>query len=689
MDDQVQTITYDGVDHDFPMSFSQQDIARALKAYHVAPTNAPPPPASGVGSIAPNGDTVANEPHGLIQQVGDSLSNTWEGLKHLGSVPMDEGKAAIAAYQQGNYARALMHAGNATFPGPAMAYQLGSNALAAQGHQGDLMQQAASQGNNTEAVMRGVAAGVPVVGPMAADMYDKTQAGRGAEAATDLATQAFFGKLLEGGTSSPIVKNLNNPVSEAALQELENSGIPMTAGQRQGNTAVQRIEQQIPTSNAQRFYNDQQAALGQEMQSRVNTLSPTQTNEYGAGQGIQDRLAKTINAGKAEADQRYDSVRQQVAANPQSVQTGMTAGQGPQPTGVLDAQGNPVMSAAVPGQPIMSTMNSPVDLQPFQQSMRPIWDEINATMPEGKKLYSGAYTSLKDIMDRDMADGTNRYIDPMAFDKKLGALKALTRDGGSSLLSNQTQGLAKQLIGNGEQGLEQGLGPQSYQMLQFARRKVTDYYATQHQLSDLPSEPAAAYSQLTRGGDKVVDQLRTLQQVAPKEVQTMGRTYLQGLVDKATKDGGFDRTAGVTADWNRMGPETKTLLFGKDFSADMDKFLLGAKKVRTDYNPSGTAKAVAALGPLAGVAGAAYETITGNPGAGAAIAGGVAGTHALSSVLFTPGGIKALTSAIKLRPGTPEFANAMAGINAMVKANQAKEDTQNNLQGALNGANAK
>jgi hypothetical protein len=68
---------------------------------------------------------------------------------------------------------------------------------------------------------------------------------------------------------------------------------------------------------------------------------------------------------------------------------------------------------------------------------------------------------------------------------------------------------------------------------------------------------------------------------------------------KATAEGGFGRAQGLLADWQRLGPQTKQLLF-RDAAhvKDLDNFFLLAKKLAENPNPSGTALTLAKGGEL-------------------------------------------------------------------------------------------
>src|SRR5690606_19850741 len=73
-------------------------------------------------------------------------------------------------------------------------------------------------------------------------------------------------------------------------------------------------------------------------------------------------------------------------------------------------------------------------------------------------------------------------------------------------------------------------------------------------------------------------------------VPLIARAYLEGLMEKATAAGGFKRADGLWADWQRLGPETKAVLFpDRGLRNDLNNFFLLAKKAAENPNPSGTA----------------------------------------------------------------------------------------------------
>jgi hypothetical protein len=475
----------------------------------------------------------------------------------------------------------------------------------------------------------------------------------------------------------PIVSNVNNAAEEAALRSVE-PHVPMSVGQRTGQRGVQRAEQALENfpGSASRAH-QARAATEEALAKRSGALAAqaggVRTNPYGAGKAIQQRLQARINRLKGHADSLYNSVRQDTAANKQSVQTGTTTIPGSNPAASLTPAGMPRTV------PVMSTLETPVALDPIRKGLTPIYEDLKRALPDARRANSPAWRSLEELMTSDKT-----HMNAMDFDKTLSAVKSLARDGDSPFLSTQSQRVAKQIIANGEAEFQKamaGAGPNTVAKLKQARNAVRAYHDTAELLGDLNDEPARLYSNLVTGGDRTLDTLKELHKVAPSELKTVGRTYLEGMVEKATNEGGFGRSAGIKADWQRLGPETKELLFGKQLTKDMDNFMLAAKRLTTERNPSGTAHMTAALGGLGAAGAIVHSLFTGSPAEAATAAGGlVVAPNVAARLLLTPGGAKLMTQTLTLPVRTPAWTAAVANLAGMAAEEQRKERKPNPWQ---------
>ena len=532
------------------------------------------------------------------------------------------------------------------------------------------------KGNYAESAFHTVAGAVPVLGPAAAAAAKDLDEGRYGEGAAHLLelfgpdiAKALPEKWLPKISRS--VENVNNPTEEKALKSVENE-VRMTPGQRAGQAALQTSEKNLKNapgtaSQAEQFYSGQESDLATAGRRRVSAQGGQVTNPFGAGSAVQETLGARISRLKEYADKLYDSTRKTTARNAKDVETGTTAGAAFDPTAPLP-------------QSRMVRLESPVALGPVRKQLQSVYEELARNLPEAKRANSPAFRAL----DEFMKSGSD-HMNAMDFDKFLGAVKSITRDGNSSILSSQSQRLAKLVVSAGEKQFQDaiaGAGPNVVDKLQRARKAVAEYHNTADFLEDLNGEPGALYSNLTTGGDRVQNTLKEIGQKAPKALQTVGRTYLEQMMDKATREGGFGRSAGVKADWEKLGPETKNLIFGPATTKAMDEFLLAAKKL-TPAQGSATADRLSALTQYGDIGAAIAEfvggTALGHPAAGAAGAAATLGKTRLQPAIlaklsFKPLGAQLLKQSITLPINSPKWNNAMRNLTAMAAVENEQED---------------
>lgn len=459
----------------------------------------------------------------------------------------------------------------------------------------------------------------------------------------------------------PGAYNYLKGAAKDAIEWAESKGIPMTFGQRTGNVALSRAEQGLQnvmgaSGPALRQARTQEEAIEKIGPDLINRYAPGQNlNEFETGQNVAARVQQIITSAKAQADKLYDDVRTMYEKGKKVVQTGTKA------SPIID----PATGQAIQV-PVTKTFETPVDVAAAKTKLKPIYDELSQTMPEAKRQYSPGYAALKQLME-----GPD-IVDAVVADRNLSALKSILRKSGNPYLNSQSQGIAWATVQDLSQAFNRGLNavnPNILPTLQKARDAVTAQHTAAEILNDLPSEPAQLYGLLSRPGDRTVEAIKELKKLAPTQVQQVARTYLQGMWDKLTEGGEMKRAAGAFRDWQKMGPETKKLIFGGN-TQELDKFFLAVKRLRLDYNPSGTAAmALASIGPV----GAAIHTFF-TPGTmedklkrGAIeIPAAFMWGNMLSRLLVTPGGAKALTTVLNSPSQSQPFRNAVSGVASMV-----------------------
>lgn len=659
--------------------FHQQPLGARLSVLRTYPEFSALSPKDQGGLVAHAQQQVVGTTAAVNKPQGAPDPGLWSTLGHDAmSIP---GAVAKTAVDVGKIALNPLEATNPT-NAVNQAAQAGVN-------QFQKAKQEFKQGNYVSGMGRTIAAALPVVGPAAAQAGEELgggQPGAGAAHALELLGPSAYSALGEAGALPAAARiprnleNVNNPVVDQAIASVA-PRVRMTPGQRTGQLGLQTSERNLKNmpgtaTEAEQFYQGAQDDIAAEGNRLVQQQGGQATNPYGAGQAVQQALKQRIQNRKSFADELYDSVRKDTAANLKPVQTGVTP-----PSSVLGPNGQPYGGA-----PVFSLMETPVDLAPIRQQLQPVYDDLAANLTPVKQASSPAFTALKNLMERQDL----QQMPAMDFDKFLGALKSITRNGQSGELSSQSQRLAGQVISAGEGQLSQalsGAGPKVASTLKQARDAVKDYHDTNSFLTDLqrkpnePYEPAAIYDNLVHGGDRVTNTLKMLRETADQQpythrnvIATIGRTYLQEMMDKATREGGWGRSAGVDADWNRLGPEAKEILFGPAVQR-LDDFFLAAKKL-TPAVGSPTADRLSALVSYGDVGAAIAEFVggsaMGHPAVGAL---GAAATLAktrlqpaiLAKLSFKPAGAQLLQQVLTVPINSPAFNRAMAGLTAMAQ----------------------
>jgi hypothetical protein len=293
-----------------------------------------------------------------------------------------------------------------------------------------------------------------------------------------------------------------------------------------------------------------------------------------------------------------------------------------------------------------------VNVTPVKQAFAPIYDsllrerELVGTLQGGK---GRALVALDAIMK-----GPNDVPFDVA-DAALGDLKALARTSDLPALRTQGQGLAAKAVtelGAQVDAAAFGAGDQVKFALDAGRAATRAKYATADVLDLLRAEPRELFNQLTRQKDAGLVKLRAIQETVPDQVPHLARALLEDMLAPATERGRFEHTDRLYADWQKLGPDTKKLLFpDAELRGRLDNFFLLAKRINENPNPSGTAH-VAAIGAQ----GAMFWT---NPLVALKTQ---LGAYGLSKLLYTPRGVRAVTKVLSSMPArpTPETLQAAA-----------------------------
>ena len=492
---------------------------------------------------------------------------------------------------------------------------------------------------------------IPLVGPQLDAIGDNaTQPGQLGAALGDAAafglTQAvpmspYLPKALAKVKSVRIAPKITNPnpTEAAAMEYMQGEGVPVSAAAQTGNPYVRNIQKAVDSTplgavvaqGAQKATTEGLQDLAGRLADRSN---PTPVVPEQAGQAIQSALSGKAAQHAANAETSYNTFRsiEEQPGSMRTVQTGTKQ--------VIDPATKQVTNV-----PVMEDVPMPVDIKPIKTALKPIYDDMLKWMEPAKRNASAGFTAIKSIIE-----GPD-VIPASQAEAGLGGLKQLAREG-----AGRNGGLAKFVTPKLQEAIDNAvtaIDPQALRELQAGRAETAAQYGTKAVLDQLRTEPVQTFGQMTYAKDAGIDLLRQVQREAPGELPKVGRAWLEDVLHGprgAIAEGGFNRADGLWQQWRNLGPETKRLIFQNPLLiADLDKFFLAAKKMAENPNPSGTA----ILGMSAG-SGALIFT---HPATGIPMA---IGAGALSKMLHSPAGVRALTEGLTVPVGKGAAASIAA-----------------------------
>lgn len=436
----------------------------------------------------------------------------------------------------------------------------------------------------------------------------------------------------------PVLKNPNTAEADAAAFGLR-EGIPVDAGTASGNRFLRGTQRLAGESiggsgiaeRAGQARSQGLATLGEQLAAKTGRSATTSEQ---AGQSIRGALDARVTGLNDDATAAYGRLR------------------------AMEEAARPETRSVQPGAPVQS-VRFPVNVKASKAQLQPIYEqllrerELTGVLQGGKGRALVALDTLMNGPD---------YAPLSVVDAALGDIKALARGADIPALRTQGQGIAAEAVkalDSQVRATAAKAGPDVLKALEEGRKATTQKYRVadirERLLGGTGDEPAKLTNRLLAGQDTAIDKLRELKSVAPDELAGVGRSFLDGLLQKATEAQGFDHAAKLYADWQRMGPETKRLLF-KDpaYVHDLDRFFLLAKKLAENPNPSGTALTMYKGGEL--------SLLAANPALGVPVS---IGATVLTKMLHSPAVVKALTRTMTLELGGKSAAATTAAATLL------------------------
>lgn len=510
----------------------------------------------------------------------------------------------------------------------------------AQGRLGVQSKEAFDQGEYVTALRKGLHYLLPLIGPMIDPSADKMLEGKIAEGTGEVVTNAMMALAgaRPGGASSVRPRGLmnptKNPAEAAAVAFGRQEGIPLDAGTVTGSQFVKNVQKKTGGSwggantveSAQRAQGEALSATGQRLAAKANDGKAVGGVE--AGEGVQGALKRSIEESHRRADAAYAKLR---------------AFEQQKPT-------RPAPADAMTALDVSERTPLAVNVTAAVEQLQPLYTRLLRESELGIPMQGSKGRTLAALDG--LMNGPN-WAPLSVVDAALSDLKAMARGADMPELRTPGQATAAQAVQQLDAQVRAAAargGPEVLQALEEGRAATKTKYATSEAMDLIvpaSGEPRAIFSRLVANKDAGLAKLRELQKQAPEELPNVARAVLEEIMEKPTSEGGFKFADKAHADWQKLGPETKRILFPKPGHAKaLDQFFLLAKRIGENPNPSGTAQTLNATNIIAGVP-----------------------MYALAKLLYTPSGVRAVTGAMRVSV-SPKPAAQAAALAQLVRAGQ-------------------
>ena len=389
-----------------------------------------------------------------------------------------------------------------------------------------------------------------------------------------------------------------NPVEESAVNYAAREGIPVDLGTATGNKAVGGMQalaekQPLLSRKVGALRQAQQEGIQQAGTRLAQGIAPNgAADAVTAGEGVSDTLTRRIQKLNAVADQSYDKLRK-LANNPANIRQVQI---GEEPSGILDAQGNPVMK------PIMREVRMPTDYTAIKAQVAPIVDQLEKAIPQAQADASPGLRAMRQILKQpDLVD-----VDTAI--KDLSTIQGIARTAGElPEVRGMSKGIAASMVPKMRAAIDDAAakaGVDASDALDRGRLATRSKYAVNDVLKALPRnamgeiEPSQVFSRLTRSGDQSLELLRSVQAKAPGSLPSVARAYVEGLVNDMVYQGDVRRAQSAVRAWHNLGDETKGILFDPQTQQNITDYVNYAEMIGRKANPSGTASTAAILAAL-------------------------------------------------------------------------------------------
>lgn len=526
--------------------------------------------------------------------------------------------------------------------------KVGQHMLQSQGHLLDEAKQAYDAGKYTEAAGHAFYWLLPILGPILDKAGNELRAGKTAAGlgdtaglATSIVGPGVIGRGISslgevasrtpGAAKSPRAVGLTPEEMASNVFAVERD-IPLDAATATGNRFVRGVQKttgesllgSVSAERARTAQNTALARVGGELADQTGVRTATTAEQ--AGVAARESVEGTVRSLDDAVRQQYDKVAA-AEADPRNALT------------VLDASGN------------ARTVPLAVDLRPLKQAMRPVYDkwlrERDLGIPmQGQK--GRALAALDGLMQ------SQDFASVSVVDQALSDLKALSRGALMPELRSAGQGRAALAVGELQRAVDAAVakaGPDVLEALKNGRAAHRLKVDVGDLLDKVTKEPVKSFNELTGANDSHVGLLRRVAEAAPDALPQLARAWLDARLDRATEVGRFDHADALFSEWQKMGPETKRLLFPDVSHRNaIGHFMHIAKRLKENPNPSGTAVTAVKTGEVVGLVASPLHTIP-----------AVAALGGISKLLHSPAGARALVNYLQRAEAANRLPPALRG----------------------------
>lgn len=483
------------------------------------------------------------------------------------------------------------------------------------------------EGRYVEALGHAAAGSVPLIGPAAAATGEKIASGDvagGLGEMTGMLAPVGVSHAVAARSGSPVrltrgIKN-PNPVEADAIAYGRSQGVPVDVGTAVGNRYIRRtmeLADATPVGAAVAAKASRQTATALEDTGRglVSRVRPgAATDALRAGDRVRTALEAKITQYADDATRAYDALRSFEA----------------DPARMVQMQ---------------------VDVTSAKNALKPLYAELsrrNAVVPFTEGGQARALRALDALMK------APEKAPLTLIEDVLGDLKSMARGADMPELRTAGQGVAAESVKQLQKVVDttaRRAGADVWDALKKGRQATADKYgvaAVRESVGQAIAEPRRLFDALVSKRDAGIERLNAIGQYAPDALPDIGRALLDDMMDVATSEGRFANAGRLYADWQKIGDQTKRMLFGP-VTPDLDRFFLLAKKLGEVQNPSGSALSLTSGASGTGLWFAPIETLT-----------TIAAAGAMSKLLRSPKAVKLLNDGLTLTVGPARTSRAAA-----------------------------